>query len=195
LANLRAVPNLTVIRPGDANETAMAWRVALQTRNAPVSLILTRQALPTLDRTRFAAADGLMRGGYVLDDGERDPALILMASGSEVHLIVDAAQRLRDTGLAVRCVSMPSWELFDAQPASYRNSVLPPVVRARLAVEAGVTQGWWRYVGDGGDVLGIDHFGASAPGDVTLREFGFSVEEVCRRAQAVLSSATASARR
>jgi transketolase len=195
LANLRAVPNLTVIRPGDANEAAMAWRVALETRDAPVSLVFTRQALPTLDRTRFAAADGLLRGGYVLDDGERDPALILMASGSEVHLIVDAAQRLRETGLAVRCVSMPSWELFDAQPASYRHSVLPPVVRARLAVEAGATQGWWRYVGDAGDVLGIDHFGASAPGDVTLREFGFSVEEVCRRAQAVLSSATASARR
>ena len=195
LAGLRSVPNLTVIRPGDANETAVAWRVALEMREAPVTLVLTRQAVPTLDRSRFAAADGLRRGAYVLDDGGADPALILIASGSEVHLIVDAAQHLRATGLAVRCVSMPSWELFDAQPREYRDSVLPPAIRARVAVEAGTTQGWSRYVGDSGDVIGIDHFGASAPGDVNLREFGFTVEEVCRRAQAVLSSATASARR
>ncbi len=195
LANLRAVPNLTVIRPGDANETAIAWRVALETREAPVTLVLTRQAVPTLDRTRMAAADGLRQGAYVLDDGEGDPAVILIASGSEVHLIVEAAQHLRETGLAVRCVSMPSWELFDAQPREYRDSVLPPTIRARLAVEAGATQGWSKYVGDSGDVIGIDHFGASAPGDVNLREFGFTVEEVCRRAQAVLSSATAAARR
>ena len=195
LASLRAIPNLIVIRPGDANETAVAWRVALETRESPVTLVLTRQAVPTLDRSQFAAADGLRRGAYVLDDGDADPALILIASGSELHLIFDAAQRLRATGLAVRCVSMPSWELFDAQPHEYRDSVLPPSIRARLAVEAGSTQGWSRYVGDSGDVLGIDHFGASAPGDVNLREFGFTVEEVCRRAQAVLSSATASARR
>jgi len=195
LAGLRAIPNLTVIRPGDANETAVAWRVAIEHCDAPVTLVFTRQAVPTLDRTRMAAADGLRRGAYVLDDGGADPAVILIASGSEVHLIVDAAQRLRETGLAVRCVSMPSWELFDAQPREYRDSVLPPTVRARLAVEAGATQGWSKYVGDSGDVIGIDHFGASAPGDVNLREFGFTVEEVCRRAQAVLSSATAAARR
>ena len=195
LASLRAIPNLTVIRPADANEAAFAWRVALEAREAPVTLVFSRQSLPTLDRTRFGAADGLRCGAYVLDDADTDPALILMASGSEVHLILDAAQRLRELGLAVRCVSMPSWELFDAQPAAYRNSVLPPAVRARLAVEAGATQGWCRYVGDAGDVLGLDRFGASAPGDVNLRELGFSVEEVCRRAQAVLSSATASARR
>ena len=195
LASLRAIPNLTVIRPADANEAAFAWRVALETREAPVTLVFSRQALPTLDRTHFGSADGLRRGAYVLDDADTDPALILIASGSEVHLILEAARRLRDIGLAVRCVSMPSWELFDAQPAEYRHSVLPPAVRARLAVEAGATQGWCRYVGDAGDVLGIDRFGASAPGDVNLREFGFSVEEVCRRAQAVLSSATASARR
>jgi transketolase len=195
LASLRAIPNLTVIRPADANEAAFAWRVALETREAPVTLVFSRQALPTLDRTRFGSADGLRCGAYVLDDADTDPALILMASGSEVHLIIDAAQRLRELGLAVRCVSMPSWELFDAQPAAYRHSVLPPAVRARLAVEAGATQGWCRYVGDAGDVLGLDRFGASAPGDVNLRELGFSVEEVCRRAQAVLSSATASARR
>jgi transketolase len=195
LANLRAVPNLTVIRPADANETAVAWRVAIEHRDAPVTLVFTRQAVPTLDRTRMGAADGLRRGAYVLDDGGAEPAVILIASGSEVHLIVDAAERLRETGLAVRCVSMPSWELFDAQPAEYRDSVLPPTVRARLAVEAGATQGWSKYVGDSGDILGIDHFGASAPGDVNMKKFGFTVEEVCRRAQAVLSSATASARR
>jgi transketolase len=195
LANLRAVPNLTVIRPADANETAVAWRVAIEHRDAPVTLVFTRQAVPTLDRTRMGAADGLRRGAYVLDDGGAEPAVILIASGSEVHLIVDAAERLRETGLAVRCVSMPSWELFDAQPAEYRDSVLPPTVRARLAVEAGATQGWSKYVGDSGDILGIDHFGASAPGDVNMQKFGFTVEEVCRRAQAVLSSATASARR
>jgi transketolase len=195
LAGLRAIPNLTVIRPGDANETAVAWRVAIEHCDAPVTLVFTRQAVPTLDRTRMAAADGLRQGAYVLDDGEGDPAVILIASGSEVHLIVEAAQHLRETGLAVRCVSMPSWELFDAQPREYRDSVLPPTIRARLAVEAGATQGWSKYVGDSGDVIGIDHFGASAPGDVNLREFGFTVEEVCRRAQAVLSSATAAARR
>jgi len=195
LAGLRAVPNLTVIRPADANETAVAWRVALETRDAPVTLVFTRQAVPTLDRGRMAPADGLRRGAYVLDDGGADPAVILIASGSEVHLILEAAQRLRDTGLAVRCVSMPSWELFEAQPREYRDSVLPPSVRARLAVEAGATQGWCRYVGESGDVMGIDRFGASAPGKVNLHNFGFTAEEVCRRAQAVLSSATAAARR
>jgi len=195
LAGLRAVPNLTVIRPADANETAVAWRVAIEHCDAPVTLVFTRQAVPTLDRSRMGAADGLRRGAYVLDDGDAAPAVILIASGSEVHLIVDAAHRLRETGLAVRCVSMPSWELFDAQPPEYRDSVLPPTVRARLAVEAGATQGWSKYVGDSGDVIGIDHFGASAPGDVNMQKFGFTVEEVCRRAQAVLSSATAAARR
>jgi transketolase len=186
LANLRAVPDLTVIRPCDANETAAAWRVALETRGAPVTLVFTRQALPTLDRSRFAAADNLRRGGYVLDDDGTSPALILIASGSEVHLVVEAAQRLRAQEIAVRCVSMPSWELFDAQPREYRDGVLPPKVRARLAVEAGATQGWWRYVGDAGDVLGVDRFGASAPGDTNLREYGFSVDHVCERALKLL---------
>jgi transketolase len=186
LANLRAVPDLVVIRPCDANETAAAWRIAIETRNAPVSLVLTRQAVPTLDRTRFAAADNLRHGGYVLDDEGTSPALILIASGSEVHLIVEAAQRLRAQEIAVRCVSMPSWELFDAQPGEYRDRVLPPTVRARLAVEAGATQGWCRYVGDTGDVIGVDRFGASAPGDANLREYGFSVDNVCARARALL---------
>jgi transketolase len=187
LASLRAIPNLTVIRPGDANETAEAWKVALQSRDRPVLLALTRQDVPTLDRTRYAAADGLARGAYILDDAkDGKPELILIASGSEVGLIVQAAEQLRADGVAVRCVSMPSWELFDAQPQDYRDRVLPKSVPARLAVEAGATQGWWRYVGDAGDVLGIDHFGASAPAKVLLKEFGFSVDNVLARARALL---------
>jgi len=183
LAALRAIPELTVIRPGDANETAVAWRVALETRDRPVALVLTRQAVPTLDRSRYAAADGLRRGAYVLSDPpDGEPELILIATGSEVGLIVAAAERLQAQGVAVRCVSMPSWELFDALPQAEREAVLPPSVRARLAVEAGVAQGWHRYVGDAGDVLSVERFGSSAPANVLLREYGFSVEDVYRRA-------------
>jgi transketolase len=188
LAALRAIPNLTLIRPGDANETAVAWRVALETRNRPVLLALTRQAVPTLDRERYASADGLRQGAYVLSDADDGrPRLILIASGSEVGLILGAAERLRGEGVAVRCVSVPSWDLFDAQPQAYRDSVLPRDVRVRLAVEAGSAQGWHRYVGDGGEVIGIDRFGASAPGDKVLREYGFSVDNVCARAKAMLA--------
>jgi transketolase len=187
LASLRAIPNLTVIRPGDANETAAAWRVALETRDRPVLIVLSRQAVPTLDRSRYASADGLRRGAYVLSDaGESEPALILIASGSEVGLIVTAAERLQSQGIAVRCVSMPSWELFDALPPLERDAVLPPSVSARLAVEAGVAQGWHRYVGDAGDVVSVERFGASAPADVVLREYGLSVDNVCARAKALL---------
>jgi len=186
LAALRAIPNLTVIRPGDANETAAAWRVALETRDRPVVLVLSRQKLPTLDRSRYAPADGLRRGAYVLEEAANaEPELILIASGAEVGLIVAAAQRLQDEGVAVRPVSMPSWELFEAQPQAYRDTVLPSSVPARLAVEAGATQGWHRYVGERGEVLGVDRFGASAPGPDMLREYGFSVEAVCRRALAL----------
>jgi transketolase len=187
LACLRAIPNLLVIRPCDANETAVAWRTAIQTRNRPVALILTRQDVPTLDRAQFAAADGLRRGAYVLADAPNGkPDLVLIATGSEVSLIVGARQKLAENKINVRLVSMPSWELFEAQSKEYRDSVLPPAVRARLAVEAGVTQGWRRYVGDGGDVIGVDRFGASAPGPVVMGEYGFSVENVCRRALALL---------
>ena len=186
LANLRAIPNLTVIRPGDANETAVAWRVALETRDRPVVLVLSRQNLPTLDRSRYAPADGLRRGAYVLlDPPDAKPELILIASGSEVGLIVAAAERLQGQGVAVRCVSMPSWELFDALMQAERDLVLPPSVSARLAVEAGTAQGWHRYVGAAGDVMSVERFGASAPAGVLLREYGFSVEEVCRRALAL----------
>jgi len=187
LASLRAIPNLLVIRPGDASETAVAWRVAIKAGDRPVALVLTRQDVPTLDRARFASADGLRRGAYVLADAPGGkPDLILIATGSEVGLIVAVGQRLCENHLNLRIVSMPCWELFDSQPQSYRDSVFPPTVSARLAVEAGVTQGWCKYVGDRGDVIGVDHFGASAPGEIMLREYGFTVDNVCERAMKLM---------
>jgi transketolase len=187
LAGLRAVPDLTVIRPGDANETAVAWRVALEAGDHPVALVLTRQNVPTLDRTQCAAADGLRQGAYVLADAPNGkPDVILIASGSEVHLVMAARKILQERNIGARVVSMPSWDLFDAQPRNYRDHVLLPSIRARLAVEAGASQGWHRYVGDGGDVLGVNRYGASAPGDVVMREYGFTAENVCKRALAVL---------
>ncbi len=190
LAGLRAIPRLIVIRPCDANETAVAWRVALETRNRPVALVLTRQDVPTLDRAQFAAADGMRRGGYVLAEAPGGkPELILIATGSEVSQIVEARRKLLDQKVEVRIVSMPSWELFEDQPQEYRDAVLPPAVGVRLAVEAGVSQGWHRYVGSHGDVLAVGRFGASAPGEVMMREYGFSVDNVCRRALALLETA------
>jgi len=187
LAGLRSIPGLIVIRPCDANETAVAWRVALETRDFPIALILTRQHVPTLDRGEFAEAAGLRRGAYVLTDApSAKPDLILIATGSEVALVVAAGRKLLEQNVHARVVSMPSWELFDAQPVAYRDAVLSPSISARLAVEAGALQGWHRYVGDHGDVLGVDRFGASAPGDVLLREYGFTVDNVCKRALAML---------
>ena len=188
LASLRAIPNLTVLRPADANETAIAWKVAIESKDHPVLLALTRQDIPTLDRSRYASADGVRKGAYVLSDAkDGKPQLILIASGSEVSLIISAAERLQGEGIAVRCVSMPSWELFDAQPEGYRHQVLPPDVPARLAVELGVSQGWDRYIGPHGDMLGVERFGASAPAEVLLREYGFTVDNVVARAKAVLA--------
>jgi len=187
LANLRAVPGLVVIRPADANETTVAWEVAVETKDRPVALVLTRQKVPTIDRGAYAAAEGLRRGAYVLADAERGAAdLILIASGSEVSLVLGARDRLSEQGIRARVVSMPSWELFEAQGRGYKESVLPVGIPARLAVEAGVTQGWRGYVGDLGAVIGIDHVGASAPGETLMREFGFTVENVCERALAVV---------
>jgi transketolase len=192
LAALRAIPNLTVIRPGDANEAAAAWRVAVETRDRPVALVLSRQDVPTLDRRHFASAEGLRRGAYILADAAKaQPRVILIATGSEVGLIVAAGRMLEERKIPVRLVSMPSWELFEAQSPEYRESVLPAKVGARLSVEAGVTQGWRRYVGDRGDALGMDRFGASAPGATMLREFGFTAENVCDRALALLNEAPA----
>jgi transketolase len=194
IAGLRAVPRLVVIRPSDANETAVAWRVAIETRDRPVALVLSRQAVPTLDRKEFGSVEGLRRGAYILADAPQgNPQLILIASGSEVGLIVAARQELQGQKIAVRLVSMPSWELFEAQPREYRDLVLPPLVRKRLAVEAGVTQGWHKYVGERGEVIGVDRFGASAPGPIMMREYGFTVEHVCQRALALFDHAGSSA--
>ena len=187
LAALRAIPRLTVIRPADANETAEAWRVAMQAKG-PVALALTRQNLPVFDRTALASTSGLARGAYVLaeaPDGRR-PDVVLIASGSEVALALTARQELSRRGIAARVVSMPSWELFDEQPQSYQDEVLPPDIIARLAIETAAPQGWWRYVGSGGDVLGLERFGASAPGQTVLEKLGFTVENVVARAQALL---------
>jgi len=190
LATLRAVPNLIVMRPCDANETAIAWRVAIETSNYPVVLALTRQNVPTLDRGIYASAEGLRRGAYVLADASNGkPDVILIASGSEVGLVLAARQKLLEQKVEARIVSMPSWELFDTQPKDYQDSVLLPSVRVRLAVEAGLRQGWHRYVGDYGDVIGLDRFGASAPGGVVMRELGFTAEHVCERALTLLRNA------
>ncbi len=189
LASLRAVPGITVIRPGDANETAVAWQVAVEMRDRPVLLVLTRQEVATLDRVRYASAEGLRRGAYVLSDAtSRRPTLILIASGSEVSLILAAAEQLQTDGVAVRCVSMPSWDLFEAQPQSYQDDVLPRDVTARLAVELGVEQGWRRYTGALGDMIGLDRYGASAPANVLLDQFGFAVDNVVLRARKLLAS-------
>jgi transketolase len=188
LAALRAIPNLLVIRPGDANETAIAWRLALES-SGPVALILSRQNIPTLDRNRYAPAEGLRRGAYVVAAAAGGkPDIVLIASGSELHLAAAAQDVLARRDIHASVVSMPSWELFDKQPQEYRNTVLPPHVTKRLAIEAGSPLGWHQYVGDGGDILGVDRFGASAPGEIVLREYGFTVENVCRMALALLGN-------
>ena len=189
LAMLRAMPNLTVIRPADANETVEAWKVAIQRRNGPTALALTRQALPTLDRSLADAASELTKGAYVLSDfGEGEPELILMASGSEVSLIYDAAARLAAEGVSVRAVSFPSWELFEEQGETYREAILPKSIRKRLAVETGAGLGWERYVGSDGAILAMERFGASAPAKILFEKFGFTVENVIARAREVLNA-------
>lgn len=186
VGSLRMIPNLVTIRPADANETAQAWRVAIQ-HNGPVALILSRQNLPTIDRDVYAGAEELAKGAYVLADfGNEDPELILMASGSEVDLVLRAGANLAAEGVNLRVVSFPSWELFAAQDQDYQDMVLPPQVTKRLAVEAGVSFGWQRWVGDKGAVIGIDKFGASAPGDLVMDEYGFTVANVIERALALL---------
>jgi transketolase len=185
-AALRAIPQLWFIRPCDANETAVAWRVALEREDGPVALALTRQKVPTLDRVEVAPAAGLEQGAYVLWESG-DPDLILIATGSEVALALHAAKRIVETnGNGVRVVSMPCWELFEQQPQEYREQVLPPEVKARLSVEAGVALGWERWVGERGDSVALDRFGASAPGEIVLAELGYNVENVTSRALALM---------
>ena len=188
LASLRAIPNLTVIRPADANETGQAWIHAVSQNSGPVALVLTRQGLPVLDRERFPSAEGLLKGGYVLEDpSDGQPDVLLMASGSEVAIAMAAATQLAEEDILSRVVSMPSWELFDAQSDAYRDSVLPPAISARIAIEAGSPQGWHRYVGSGGRVIGIERFGASAPFQEIYEHFGLTRERVVRVAHDILS--------
>jgi transketolase len=183
IAALRTIPNLVIIRPGDANETLEAWRVAITHRSGPTAILLTRQSVPTLDRKVYSPTSGLQKGAYVLADlGEGNPEMIIMASGSEVSLIVDAGEKLVDQGKNVRLISFPSWELFEIQDQAYKDSVLPPEITARLAVEAGVAQGWKRWVGDRGKVISIEKFGASAPVAKLFEEYGFTVENVFEQA-------------
>ncbi|MGA2617745.1 MAG: transketolase [Thermoguttaceae bacterium] len=187
LASLRAIPNLVVIRPGDANEVAAAYRVALQEKHRPVALVLTRQNIPTLDRTKCAPAAGTHQGGYILADApDGRPELILIGTGSELSLCVGAHARLAAEGVRARVVSLPSWELFDEQPPEYRNAVLPPGVTRRLAVELGIEQGWCKYLGPGGRFLGMRSFGESAPVGVLLKHYGFTVDNVVAAAKELL---------
>lgn len=188
LIGLRSVPNMTVIRPADANETAQAWRVALQHRGGPVALVLTRQEIPIIDQKKYAKAKKLEKGAYILADAEGVPDIILIASGSEVHLILEAQRQLKKRKIAARVVSMPCWSLFDAQSAAYRESVLPRNICIRIAVEAGSSIGWMKYVGTDGAVIGIDHFGESAPGTEVMEEYGFSVAHVLKKAKTLLSA-------
>jgi transketolase len=188
LSNLRAIPGLTVIRPADANETAEAWRVAIEYKEGPVAVILTRQNLPLIDRNKFSPAVGLRRGAYILVDSPLGkPEVILIATGSEVHLALDVHEKLRAEGIRARVINMPSWERFDIQPENYRHEVLPPAMTARISIEAGVTHGWHKYVGLEGDTIGIDHFGASAPGKILFKEFDFTSEKILSRVRTLLA--------
>ena len=190
LPSLRAIPNLMVMRPGDANEAAYAWLAAIQRSTGPTALALSRQAVPTLDREQYASAAGTMRGAYVLADlGDRPPEVILLASGTELSLIVEAGATLAADGKTVRLVSFPSWELFEEQSDEYRREVLPAEIRARVAIEAASTFGWERWVGEGGVVLGVNHFGASAPYKEIYQNFGLTSQRIVEEAERLISSA------
>ena len=183
IAGLRAVPNLVTIRPADATETVEAWKVALERRHGPTALVLSRQNLPILDRKTLAPASGVQRGGYVLWEAATSPDVILIGTGSEVHTALEAGKLLQDKGIAARVVSLPSWELFDAQPVEYRNTVLPLNIRARISIEAAVPLGWERYVGLDGVAIGLPRFGASAPGKVVYEKLGLTAQHVVEAAQ------------
>lgn len=187
LAGLRSVPNMTVIRPADANETAQAWRVALEHSGGPVALILTRQDLPVIDQEKYEkASKGVEKGAYILSDCKGKPQVILMGSGSEVHLLLEAQEKLKQRSIRARVVSFPSWEVFDRQSAAYKEKVLPKNLRKRLAVEAGSPLGWSKYTTDEGTVIGISKFGESAPGDIVMKEYGFTVANIVAKAKKLL---------
>ena len=186
LAGLRSIPGLVVIRPCDATETAEAWKQAIKTTDRPVALILSRQKLPVLDRNNFGKADGLSRGAYIIADTEGTPDVIIIATGSEVHISITAKELLNEKGIKARVVSMPSMELFNESPQEYKDSVLLPEVRNRIAVEAGLPMGWERYAGDHGIIIGIDRYGSSAPGGTVMKEYGFTAENIADKAMALL---------
>jgi transketolase len=187
LISLRAVPGLMLLRPADANEVVEAYRVVMQLRHQPAAVVVSRQPLPTFDRTKYASAAGVARGAYVMADAAGGaPEIILIGSGSEVALVVGAHEVLTSQGIRSRVVSMPSWDIFEHQPQSYRDSVLPPKVTARIAVEQGSVLGWDRYVGPAGKVIGMRTFGASAPLKELLRNFGFEPERVVATAKELL---------
>jgi len=186
LIGLRSVPNLTVIRPADANETAQAWRVTLEHSGGPVALVLTRQKLPVIDQDKYAKATSLEKGAYRLNSIEGQPDIILIGTGSEVSLVMQAADKLQEEGIAASVVSMPSWELFEKQTDEYKEEVLPKAVRKRLAVEAGSPIGWLKYTTEDGDVIAVTEFGESAPGEEVMKEYGFSVDNVVKKAKALL---------
>lgn len=187
LLGLRAMPNMTVIRPADANETAQAWRVAIQHSGGPVAIVLTRQGLPIIDQEKYTKAKALEKGAYIISEAEAEPDLILIGTGSEVQLVLDAQKKLKKENIDAQVVSMPSWELFEKQSADYKEKVFPKNLRKRLAVEAASPMGWCKYVTDEGDVVGVDRFGESAPGEEVMQEFGFTVEHVVERAKALIS--------
>ncbi len=190
LAALRVIPNLVVIRPGDANEVREAWKIAISRRDGPTALVFSRQSVPTLDRGVYTPAEGVRFGAYILADlGDGDPDLILMASGTELGITVKAGEILSAEGINVRLVSFPSWELFDAQDDDYRHSVLSPHIQARLAVEAGVSMGWQRWVGDKGDVVSVEKYGSSAPYSVVYKEYGLTVNNILSRAHYIIREA------
>jgi len=186
LAALRAIPGLDTIRPGDANETAVAWKVALTHTREPTALVLSRQAIPTIDRSRYADATGLEKGGYVLADCEGEPEIVLIGTGSELPLVVAAHEKLTGEGVRSRVVSLPSWYLFEKQDRAYRDAVLPPGIRARVAVEQGGALGWDRYVGHDGATVTMSTFGASAPIAKLQEKFGFTVDNVCKLAREIM---------
>ena len=191
LASLRAIPGLDTIRPGDANETAFAWKAALESNETPTALILSRQPLPTLDRATFNPAEGLLKGGYVVTKDEGEPEVILIATGSELGLAVKAAEALRKDGTKASVVSLPSWHRYEVQDQSYKDSVLPPAVRARVAIEQGGELGWDRYVGIDGATITMATFGASAPIAKLQEKFGFTVDNVVKVARETIGKVKA----
>jgi transketolase len=186
LTALRVIPGMIVIRPADANETAEAWKCALVHKGSPVALILTRQKVPVLDRKKFSSADNLSKGAYILAESENEPEIIFMASGSEVALAIEVFNNLKNEGISARVVSFPSWELFDSQTDEYKKSVLPSSIKARISIEAGIKQGWEKYLGEHGEAISIEKFGASAPYELLFKEYGFTVEAVIKKVKNLL---------